>query len=395
MLSGKTIIVGVSGGIAAYKSAYVVSGLKKMGADVTVCMTEHAKAFVTPLTFESLAASPVLTDVFERGTPWEIEHISLAEKADAYIVAPATANIIAKLAGGIADDMLTTTFLAATCPKIIAPAMNTHMFENSATQANIEILKNRGVRVLDTDSGLLACGDIGAGRMKEPQEILDVVTKVLAPDIDFKGKSILISAGPTREYVDAVRYLSNPSSGKMGFALAENAAKRGASVTLVAGPVGIEAPKGVRVVNVVSAAEMAGAVEKEAEKADIVIMAAAVADYTPKVQFDHKIKKAGDMMLELVRTKDILSKLGKDKKDKILVGFAAETEDCEENAKAKLAVKNLDIIALNDIKEPGAGFGVNTNHITLFKKDGSKIELKKASKQEVAARMLDEIADLF
>ncbi len=395
MLSGKTIIVGVSGGIAAYKTAYVVSGLKKLGADVTVCMTEHAKAFVSPLTFESLSASPVLTDVFERGTPWEIEHIALAEKADAYIVAPATANIIAKLAGGIADDMLTTTFLAATCPKIIAPAMNTHMYEDPATRANIETLKNRGIQVMDTDSGLLACGDIGAGRMKEPQEILDVVSHILAPESDFLGKKVLVSAGPTREYMDVVRYLSNPSTGKMGFALAENAAVRGAEVTLVAGPVNLQAPKGVRVVNVVSAADMAKAVFAEAEKADIVIMAAAVADYKPKVTFDHKIKKAGDMMLELVRTEDILAKLGKDKRDRILVGFAAETENFEENALAKLAVKNLDLIALNDIKEQGAGFEVNTNHLILFDRKGRRTELKKASKQEVAVQMLDEIAKLF
>ena len=395
MLSGKTIIVGVSGGIAAYKSAYIVSGLKKLGAEVVVCMTENAKAFITPLTFESLAASPVLTDVFERGTPWEIEHISLAERADAYVVAPATANIIAKLAGGIADDMLTTTFLAATCPKIIAPAMNTHMFEDPATTANIETLKKRGIQVLDTDSGLLACGDIGAGRMKEPAEIIGVVSHLLAPDIDLLGKKIVISAGPTREYVDAVRYLSNPSTGKMGFALAENAVKRGASVTLVAGPVVLEAPKGVRVVNIVSAAEMSVAVQTEAENADIVIMAAAVADYTPKVYFDHKIKKAGDMVLELVRTEDILNKLGKDKGNRLLVGFAAETENFEENARAKLAVKNLDMIALNDIKEPGAGFGTNTNHLRLFLRDGSIIEIEKASKQEVAARMLDEIVKLI
>ncbi len=395
MLSGKTIIVGVSGGIAAYKTAYVVSGLKKLGAEVTVCMTEHAKAFVSPLTFESLSGSPVLTDVFERGTPWEIEHIALAEKADALIVAPATANIIAKLSGGIADDMLTTTFLAATCPKIIAPAMNTHMFEDMATQSNIEVLINRGIRVLDTDSGLLACGDIGAGRMKEPQEILDEVIRILAPESDFLGKKVLISAGPTREYMDAVRYLSNPSTGKMGFALAENAVKRGAEVTIVAGPVAVEAPKGARVVPVVSAADMAKAVFSEAEKADIVIMAAAVADYTPKVYFDHKIKKAGDMMLELVRTEDILAKLGKDKRNRILIGFAAETEDYEENARAKLAVKNLDMIALNDIKETGAGFGASTNHLILFKKSGERIELKKASKQEVAARMLDEVVKLF
>jgi len=395
MLSGKTVIVGISGGIAAYKSAYIVSGLKKQGADVVVCMTEHAKAFVAPLTFESLSGSPVLTDVVDRGEPWEIEHIALAQKADAFIVAPATANIMAKLAGGIADDMLTTTYLASTCPKIIAPAMNTRMYEDAATQTNIETLKKRGAHVLDTDSGLLACGDIGAGRMKEPEEIIAHVMHLLAPESDYMGKNVLISAGPTREYVDAVRFLSNPSSGRMGFALAEAAKQRGAKVTVVAGPVVVASPSGVRMINVVSAAEMAEAVFAESKKADIVIMAAAVADYTPKITFDHKIKKAGDMILELVRTKDILATLGKKKENQILVGFAAETENFEENAKAKLAVKNLDMVALNNINEPGAGFGVSTNHIMLYKKDGSHVELNKASKKDIAASILDEIATLF
>ena len=395
MLKGKTVLLGVTGGIAAYKGAYLTSMLKKEGATVRVIMTKNAAQFVAPLTFESLSNAPVVTDMFHRETPWEIEHISLADQASLMIIAPATANVIAKLANGIADDMLTTTALAVTCPVIVVPAMNTHMYQNPATQTNIETLKARGIHVMEADSGYLACGYVGAGRMKEPSEIVAFAKSIMMPSSDFSGKRVLVSAGPTREYIDAVRYLSNPSTGRMGYAIAQNAALRGADVTLVTGPSVIDSPKSVNVVRVTSAAEMDAAVTKAFDSADILIMAAAVADYTPKDRIQNKLKKAGDLSVELVRTTDILKKLGPEKGKRIVVGFAAETDNTENYAKEKLLKKNLDLIALNDITQPDAGFGKATNHVILFKKDGSRKELKTDTKEKIAEQILDEIKTFF
>jgi len=394
MLNGKTIVLGVTGGIAVYKSAYLTSGLKKLGAEVVVCMTENAKEFVSPLTFEVLSNAPVLSDMFEREKPWDIEHISLAERASLFIIAPATANIIAKIANGIADDFLSTTILAATCPIIIVPAMNTNMFNDESTVKNLKTLEQRGFFVMDTDAGLLACGDIGEGRMKEPEEIIEYAKEVLKPKCDFAGKKVLVSAGPTREYIDAVRYITNPSSGKMGYALAQNAIDRGAHVTLVSGPVSLEKPIGAEIIQIETAKEMDCAVSAAAEEADIIIMAAAVADYTPKTAVLNKMKKAGDISIELIRTTDILEKLGQDKGNKILVGFAAETDDVEKNAVSKLKRKNLDIIALNDITDVNSGFEKDTNHIYLFKRDGSRKDLGIETKHKTASMILDEIINL-
>ena len=395
MLKGKTVLLGVTGGIAAYKSAYLTSLLKKEGADIRVIMTRHAAEFVAPLTFESLSNAPVVTDMFRRETPWEIEHISLADQASLMVIAPATANVIAKLASGIADDMLTTTALAVTCPVIVVPAMNTHMYQNPATQENLETLKARGIHVMEADSGYLACGYVGAGRMKEPDEIVAYIKDILAPACDFSGKHVVVSAGPTREHIDAVRYLSNPSTGKMGYAIAKDAALRGAQVTLVTGPVELDAPEGVEIIKITSAAEMDEAVSSAFESADVLIMAAAVADYTPKDTVANKMKKAGDLNIELVRTTDILEKLGKAKGDRIVIGFAAETDNTEAYAKEKLNKKNLDMIALNDITEPDAGFGKATNHVYLFKKDGGKKELKIDTKEKIAQQILDEVKTLL
>ncbi len=384
----QTVVVGVSGGIAAYKSAYLVSALKKR-FNVHVIMTENALEFVSALTFETLSGNAVITGTFGRNQDYDVKHVSLAQKADVFIVAPATANVIAKAASGIADDMLTTTLLAAQCPVIFAPAMNTAMYEDAATQENIRTLKSRGYYVMDTGEGLLACGDTGAGRMKEPDEIIAYMDEVLSSLHALQGVRVLISAGPTREMIDPVRYLSNRSSGRMGYALAQAAADEGADVTLVSGPAEIEAPPEARRVDVVSAAEMCAAMLRFAPQADIVIMAAAVADYTPKAYSDQKIKKGGDMTVELVRTKDILQELGSGKRPgQLLMGFAAETQRFEENAKEKLSRKNLDIIALNDVTRPGEGFGSENNNIRLFFRDGTEEDLGSADKRTLAKRIV-------
>lgn len=392
----QTVVVGVSGGIAAYKSAYLVSALKKH-CSVHVIMTENALEFVSALTFETLSGNVVITGTFERTGEFDVKHVSLAQKADVFIVAPATANVIAKAASGIADDMLTTTLLAAKCPVIFAPAMNTAMYEDEATKDNIRVLKERGYYVMDAGEGLLACGDAGAGRMREPDEIISYMDKVLRSLHELSGVRVLISAGPTREMIDPVRFISNRSSGRMGYALAQAAIDAGADVTVVSGPVEIEAPVKARCVDVVSAADMADAMLSLAPEADIVIMAAAVADYTPKAYSAQKIKKGDDgMSVGLVLTKDILKELGETKKPgQLLMGFAAETQQLEENAQYKLKQKNLDIIALNDVSRPGEGFGSDCNNIKLFFSDGTEEDLGSADKRTLARRIIALAAKRF
>ncbi len=388
-----TVVVGVSGGIAAYKSAYLVSALKKKGYDVHVLMTQNALKFVGAVTFETLSNNAVLTDTFDRTGEFDVKHVSLAKRADMLIIAPATADIIAKAAAGIADDMLMTTLLACECPVVFAPAMNDVMYKDAATQNNISLLKKRGYFVMDTGEGLLACGDVGQGRMREPDDIIAYAADVLVSRYDLLGVRVLVSAGPTREMIDPVRYLSNRSSGKMGYAIAQAAVNRGANVTLVTGPVSIEAPLKVKTVRVVSAADMAAAMSELAGEADIIVMAAAVADYTPKTVSDQKIKKGGDMTVELVRTQDILSSLGEHKKEnQLLMGFAAETQDLEENAVGKMKKKKLDVIALNDVSRSAEGFESDSNNIILYFKDGTSQDLGSDSKKNLSRHILDVLA---
>lgn len=385
-----SVVVGVSGGIAAYKAAYLVSALKRQGCDVNVLMTQSAHQFIGEVTLETLSGNAVLTDAFDRKEEYSIKHVSLAKKADVLIVAPATADLIARAAHGIADDMLTTTLLAATCPVIFAPAMNEAMLKDAATQHNIEMLCSRGYHVMSTDSGTLACGDTGAGRMKEPDEIIAFMNHVLISQRDMHGIRMLISAGPTHEMIDPVRFLSNRSSGKMGYAIAQAAVKRGADVTLVSGPVALEPPKGVRIINIVSASQMAQQMLNLAGEAGIIVMTAAVADYRPKEYSKLKIKKGEDTVIELVRTEDILSMLGQRKKNgQLLLGFAAETNDFDANAQKKLNEKNLDIIALNDVSRQGEGFGSDYNNIKLFFRDGQTTDLGSAEKQLLARSIVD------
>ena len=388
----KSVVVGVSGGIAAYKTAYLVSALVKKGYDVHVLMTKNALEFVSALTFETISGNAVITDTFERSEEYDVKHISLAKKADMFIVAPATANVMAKIAGGIADDMLSTTLLAARCPVVIAPAMNTAMYENEATQNSIRILKQRGFHVMETGVGALACRDEGAGRMKEPAEILEYAEKVFKSLYDMQGIKVLVSAGPTIEDIDPVRFISNRSSGKMGYEIASAAADRGADVTLVSGPVALEAADKAKMVYVRSAAQMHESMTKLAQDCDVIIMCSAVADYTPKKTSSLKIKKGEAIELELIRTKDILKELGDGKKaGQMLVGFAAETHDFEENAKAKLKNKNLDIIALNDVGREQEGFGSDSNNIKLFFSDGSEKDLGSGSKHELARQIISSV----
>lgn len=385
-----TVLVGVSGGIAAYKSAYLVSTLKKRGFDVHVLMTQNALKFVGAVTFETLTGNAVLTDTFERKEEFDVKHVSLAKKADMLIIAPATADIIAKAAAGIADDMLTTTLLASACPVVFAPAMNEVMYADTATQHNMSLLKKRGYYVMDTGEGLLACGDVGAGRMKEPEEIIEYAMDVLKSLHDMTGIRVLVSSGPTREMIDPIRFLSNRSTGKMGYAIAQAAINRGAEVTLVTGPVALEAPPKARMVHVISAADMALKMLELGMQADIIVMAAAVADYTPKTISGQKIKKGADMTLELVRTKDILQELGAVKRDnQLLMGFAAETQNFESNATAKMNRKNLDIIALNDVSRAGEGFEADNNNIVLYFKDGTSQDLGSESKITLSRRITD------
>ena len=392
MLKDKTILLGVTGGIAAYKSAMLASRLVKTGACVHVIMTQNATNFINPITFETLTRNKCIVDTFDRNFEFKVEHVALAQKADVIMVAPATANIIAKLAHGLADDMLTTTILASKAPKIIAPAMNTGMYENPVTQDNIELLKHYGMEVITPASGHLACGDSGAGKMPEPETLFSYIMKDLACEKDMVGKKVMVTAGPTQEKIDPVRYITNHSTGKMGYAIAENCMRRGAEVTLITGPVAITPPPFVKVVPVVSAADMAAAVKETAEQQDIIIKAAAVADYRPDHPVDEKVKKKdGDATLTMERTEDILSYLGAHKKPgQFLCGFSMETEHMLENSRAKLAKKNADMIVANNLKVAGAGFGTDTNVVTLITADDCR-ELEIMSKADVASAIVSEI----
>ncbi len=392
MLAGKTVLLCVSGSIAAYKIAYLASALKKLKADVHVLMTRNATNFINPITFETLTGNKCLVDTFDRNFEFSVEHVSLAKAADVVLVAPASANVIAKLAHGLADDMLTTTVLACTCKKIISPAMNTRMFENPITQDNLKICEHYGMEVISPASGYLACGDTGAGKMPEPEVLLQYILKEVQYEKDLKGKKILVTAGPTREAIDPVRYITNHSTGKMGYAIAKTAALRGADVTLVSGPAEVEPPMFVNFVPVVTAKDMFEAVTSRSDEMDAVIKAAAVADYRPKfVNTEKTKKKDGDMAIELERTDDILKWLGEHKKDsQFLCGFSMETEHMLENSRAKLKKKNLDMIVANNLKVAGAGFGTDTNVVTMIR-ENREIELPIMSKEEVAGAILDEI----
>lgn len=393
MLKDKHIVLGVTGSIAAYKIASLASMLKKQEADVTVIMTQNATNFINPITFETLTGNKCLIDTFDRNFQYSVEHVSLAKQTDVFMIAPASANVIAKAAHGIADDMLTTTLLACECPKIIAPAMNTRMYQNPIVQDNMKILESYGMEVITPATGYLACGDTGEGKMPEPELLLEYIIKALKPK-DMSGIKVLVTAGPTREKIDPVRYISNHSTGKMGYAIARAAMMRGAEVTLVTGKTDIEPPVGVNTVDVVSAGDMAQAVKSRADEQDIIIKAAAVADYRPKHAADEKVKKKdSDMNIELERTEDILGFLGAHKKEgQFLCGFSMETEHMIENSRGKLEKKNLDLIVANNLKQQGAGFGTDTNIVTLLSKEDT-IQLPIMSKEEVADKLLDYILE--
>ncbi len=391
ILKSKTVVLGVTGSIAAYKIANLASSLVKKGANVHVIMTKNATNFINPITFETLTGNKCLVDTFDRNFEFSVEHVSLAKQADIFMVAPASANVIGKIANGIADDMLTTTIMACKCHKVISPAMNTNMFENPIVQDNLEKLRNYGYEVIDPASGYLACGDTGAGKMPEPTVLESYIMKNIAMEKDMAGKKVLITAGPTMEAIDPVRFISNHSTGKMGYALAKIAMERGAEVTLVTGKTYIEKPDFVKIIDVKSAKEMFDAVDKEFDSQDIVIMSAAVADYRPKIVADEKIKKNdGEMAIELERTDDILGTMSKRKKNQFLCGFSMETEHMLENSKSKLKKKNLDMICANNLKVEGAGFGTDTNVVTLITENESR-QLPIMSKEQVANQILTEI----
>ncbi len=394
MLKGKTIVLGVTGGIACFKAAALASLLVKQHANVQVIMTENATKFVTPLTFEQLTGQKALTDTFDRNFQHSVEHIAVADRADLVLIAPATANIIAKLAHGIADDMLTTTVLACDCPKAIAPAMNTRMYENPVTQDNLSTLRRYGWEVAEPASGHLACGAEGKGRLPEPEQLLELCLHAVAREKDLRGKRVLVTAGPTREALDPVRYLTNRSSGRMGYAIAKAAARRGAEVTLVSGPTALPRPGYMEIVEIESAQEMYEAVTSRAPDMDIIIKAAAVADYRPADVAEDKIKKKdGDLSIPLERTLDILAALGQNKREgQFLCGFSMETRDLIENSRKKLTKKNLDMVAANNVKVEGAGFGVETNVLTLITAEGEK-ELPLMSKDAAADALLDAILE--
>lgn len=396
MLKGKTVVLGVTGGIAAYKIASLASMLVKQHADVQVIMTENATNFITPTTFETLTGNKCLVDTFDRNFQFQVEHVALAKRADIFMIAPATANVIAKVAHGLADDMLTTTFLACKKPKYIVPAMNTQMYENPITQDNLDICRRYGMHVVEPASGYLACGDTGAGKMPEPELLMEYIMQELAFEKDMAGKKVLVTAGPTREAIDPVRYITNHSTGKMGYAIAQAAARRGAEVTLVSGPVNLKAPLGVNLVPVTSAGEMFQAVTEASSSQDVIIKAAAVADYRPKYVGTEKTKKKdGDMNLEMERTDDILAWLGNHRQPgKVLCGFSMETENMLENSQAKLEKKHVDMIVANNLKTAGAGFGTDTNVVTIITKEGAE-ELAMMTKEQVAHQLLNRIMDRF
>lgn len=393
MLNEKHIVLGVSGGIAAYKIASLASMLKKQNADVTVIMTQNATNFINPITFETLTGNKCLVDTFDRNFKHKVEHVSLAKQTDVFLVAPASANVIAKAAHGLADDMLTTTLLACECPKIIAPAMNTRMYRNPVVQDNLKLLAHYGMEVITPATGYLACGDTGEGKMPEPELLYEYILKALKPK-DMNGLKVLVTAGPTREKIDPVRFLSNHSTGKMGYAIARAAMMRGADVTLVTGKTNLTPPISVHTIEITSAAEMASAVKDSAGDQDIIIKAAAVADYRPKYAADEKMKKKdSDLNIELERTEDILGFLGEHKKEgQFLCGFSMETENLLENSRKKLQKKNLDLIVANNLKEQGAGFGTDTNIVTLISPTDTA-SLPILSKDEVAESLLDYILE--
>lgn len=396
MSVGKNIVIGVCGGIAAYKTVDIVSRLKKAGCDVKVIMTKAATEFVTPLTFRELSGSPVVTDMWEEPKTWNVQHIALANWADAFLVAPVTANVVGKIANGIADDVLTTTIMATKAPIVLAPAMNTNMYLNPVTQQNLTKLINLGYHVIAPATGMLACGIEGPGRLPEPSVIVDKLLNLLDTCQDLKGKRILITAGGTREPIDPVRYIGNRSSGKMGYSLAEAAAKRGGEVILVSGPSSLLAPDKVTIKRVETAAQMHAAVLAEFDTVDIVIKAAAVADYRPEMVAEQKIKKSGESLtINLVKNPDILLDLGQRKKGQLLIGFAAETEDLMIHAKEKLTKKNLDMIVANDVTLPGAGFNIDTNIVKIIYKNGDMEELPQLSKQQIAEILLNKISEML
>ena len=391
-LEGKTVLLGVTGSIAAYKIAYLASALKKRRADVHVLMTKNATNFINPITFETLTGNKCLVDTFDRNFQFQVEHVSIAKKADVVMIAPASANVIGKLAHGIADDMLTTTIMACKCKKFISPAMNTNMFENPVVQDNLKILEHYGYEVIAPASGYLACGDTGAGKMPEPETLLAYIEREAACEKDLKGKKILVTAGPTQEAIDPVRYITNHSSGKMGYAIAKAAMLRGADVTLVSGRTAIEPPMFVKIVPVVTAKDMYEAVTSVSDEQDIIIKAAAVADYRPAKVSDEKVKKSdGQMSIELERTDDILKFLGEHKRDgQFLCGFSMETQNVIGNSRAKLTKKNLDMVAANNVKVEGAGFQGDTNVLTLITQD-EEVSLPLMSKEDAALKILDKI----
>ena len=396
MLKGKTILLGVTGGIAAYKAAALASALVKLHAAVEVVMTQNATEFITPLTFEQLTGRRTMVDTFDRNFIHQVEHISLAERTDLVIIAPATANVCAKLAHGLADDMLTTTVLACRCPQLIAPAMNSNMYENPVTQDNLTTLRHYGWDVIAPASGRLACGAVGAGKLPEPEDLVWHILRHIGMDHDLSGKKVLITAGPTQESIDPVRYLTNHSSGKMGYALAKMAMLRGADVTLISGPTALTPPSFVKLVRVTSANDMFNAVRAHATEADFIFKAAAVADYTPSTYCDEKIKKADDALsIPLARTQDILGYLGANRRvGQVICGFSMETQNMVENSRAKLQKKSVDMICANNLRQEGAGFGVDTNVITLITKN-EITELPLLSKDQAAKAIIDKAMELM
>lgn len=395
MLKGKTVLLGVTGSIAAYKIAYLASALKKLHAQVHVLMTRNATNFINPITFETLTGNKCLVETFDRNFQFQVEHVSIAKQADVVMVAPASANVIGKLAHGIADDMLTTTVMACKCKKIISPAMNTNMYENPVVQDNLKILKHYGYEVIEPASGYLACGDTGAGKMPEPETLKEHILREIAREKDLKGQKILVTAGPTQESIDPVRYITNHSSGKMGYAIAREAMLRGAEVTLVSGPCAITPPPFVKVVPIVTARDMFEAVTSVSREQDIIIKAAAVADYRPAVVYNEKVKKKdGQMSIELEKTDDILRYLGEHKQPgQFLCGFSMETQNMIGNSRAKLQKKNLDMVAANNLKVAGAGFQGDTNVLTLITQD-EDVSLQLMSKEDAAGLILDKILSL-
>lgn len=394
MLKGKKIVLGVSGGIAAYKAAALTSKLVQAGAEVKVIMTDSAQKFVAPTTFQALSRQPVYSDTFDEQEASQIQHIDVADWADLFLIAPATANIIGKLAGGLANDMLSTTLLATEAPVYIAPAMNVHMYKHPAVLKNMQQLDEWGFRFIEPGEGYLACGYVGKGRLEEPESIVDVLQTEYSKSQPLKGKKVLVTAGPTREKIDPVRYFTNPSTGKMGYALARQAALLGAEVTLVSGPVALDPPANVHIVSITTAEEMYDEVVKAYSEQDIVIKSAAVADYRPKLTFEHKMKKSsGDYVVEMERTQDILMELGQRKEHQYLIGFAAETDDPERYGREKLSKKNLDAIVINNVSEEGAGFGTDTNASLFITRSGKEQEFPLMSKDQLAHHILSEAAD--